>query len=434
MDDLLQKLIAMRDDVAPHWDAARRDRAFLAIRRLRQRRRFRRVLAVSALISVACLAGVWFGPADLGVTTQPPTPTEARAGAVPAETQPAYLLGRSGALLPSNTQVRLADGSQVTTGDGARVVVRDNRAKDIRLDLQSGAAYFDVVPDKQRSFMVDVAGLQVMVVGTAFELARTDERVRVTVSHGVVRVGTGDEWQQLSEGQSQWFARRSEPQPRAANVRAANVEEDATDNATRGATSRARREGGYARPVKRAAAKSARPRHPGTSALAAMGDRTERTLAAPAANWRVLSESAEYEQAYAELAKGAEVADEPSELMAAADAARWSRHPEIAARYLRQLLARHRRSPLAALAAFTLGRVLLDELGRPMQAAEVFALVQELAPLDAVAEDALAREVEAWSKAGRSEEAHQKASLFQRRYAQSRRLRLVELHGGLREQ
>jgi outer membrane protein assembly factor BamD (BamD/ComL family) len=78
-----------------------------------------------------------------------------------------------------------------------------------------------------------------------------------------------------------------------------------------------------------------------------------------------------------------------------------------------------------------LGRLLLVQLGRPHEAAEAFATVRELGPEGWLTQDALAREVEAWSKAGKIEEAYVRAQLFIRNYPQSRRRRVVELYGGL---
>jgi transmembrane sensor len=123
---------------------------------------------------------------------------------------------------------------------------------------------------------------------------------------------------------------------------------------------------------------------------------------------------------------------DPTALMEAADAARLSGHPEAATEYLQAVLEHHRSSPLAPLAAFTLGRLLLDRLGRPREAAESFAAARELAPQGSLAEDALAREVEAWSKAGEGIVARQRAQTYLRRYPQGRRRRAVQLFGGLK--
>src|SRR5262249_2150651 len=109
-----------------------------------------------------------------------------------------------------------------------------------------------------------------------------------------------------------------------------------------------------------------------------------------------------------------------------------SGHPDAALSYLRKVLDRHRDSPVAPLAAFTLGRVLLERLGQPSEAAEAFATARSLAPQGSLAQDALAREVEAWSKAGHPDEAFQRARQYVALYPAGRRLHAVQLYGGLR--
>jgi transmembrane sensor len=94
---------------------------------------------------------------------------------------------------------------------------------------------------------------------------------------------------------------------------------------------------------------------------------------------------------------GQETADT---LLQAADHARVEGRADEGAALLRRLLREHRGDPRAPLAAFTLGRVLLIELGQPRQAALAFAQVRALAPGNPLAEDALAREVEAWKRSG----------------------------------
>ena len=152
----------------------------------------------------------------------------------------------------------------------------------------------------------------------------------------------------------------------------------------------------------------------------------------PASDWLSAADRGEYARAYELLAQGAPVANDPETLLRAADAARLSDHPEASIGYFSAVLRDHRNHPATPLAAFTLGRELLEHLGRPVEAAEAFALASQLAREVTLAQDALAREVESWSKAGRAEEAYQRALLFSERYPKSRRLRTVELLGGLR--
>ena len=76
-----------------------------------------------------------------------------------------------------------------------------------------------------------------------------------------------------------------------------------------------------------------------------------------------------------------------------------------------------------------LGRVLLEDLGRPAEAAAAFLKAQGTSsPLD---EDALAREVEAWARAGDRERARARAELYFTRYPLGTRARAVRSASGI---
>ncbi|MGC4086658.1 MAG: FecR family protein [Polyangiaceae bacterium] len=75
-----------------------------------------------------------------------------------------------------------------------------------------------------------------------------------------------------------------------------------------------------------------------------------------------------------------------------------------------------------AIAAFTLGKLLLDSAGRPGDAAEAFRTCLRSAPPASVAEDASARLVEALSRAGNVDGAARNAREYERRYPSGRRL------------
>ena len=146
--------------------------------------------------------------------------------------------------------------------------------------------------------------------------------------------------------------------------------------------------------------------------------------------WRSLSQSGDYDGAY-RLLQHSTVEDDSGALLDAADAARLSGHPQAAVMYLRKVLDQHRQTPVAPLAAFTLGRVLLERLGQPSEAADAFATARKLAPSGSLAQDALAREVEALSKAGYPDQAYKRAREYVERFPEGRRLRAVQLYGGL---
>jgi len=83
-----------------------------------------------------------------------------------------------------------------------------------------------------------------------------------------------------------------------------------------------------------------------------------------------------------------------------------------------------------AIVAFTLGRVYLHELNLPERAARAFHRARMTDPNGPLAEDALAREVQAWSLAGEPLLARERADEYFERYPSPRRARLVEQYRG----
>jgi transmembrane sensor len=119
------------------------------------------------------------------------------------------------------------------------------------------------------------------------------------------------------------------------------------------------------------------------------------------------------------------------ELLSEVDAVRSQGQPGRAAELLRQILREHPNDPRAPLAAFTLGRLLLNELGRPREAAAAFQIVRQKAPASQFAEDALAREVEAWERASEHARARARASAYLEQYPAGRHARRVRALAGL---
>jgi TolA-binding protein len=117
--------------------------------------------------------------------------------------------------------------------------------------------------------------------------------------------------------------------------------------------------------------------------------------------------------------------EDPASLLQAADHARRSRHPEAAVAPLRRLIDRYPRDPRAPSAAFTLGWVLLTDLGRAREAAAAFAEAERSAPRGLLAEDAAARVAEAWQKAGDSRRAAQAARHYEQMYPSGRYITLM---------
>jgi transmembrane sensor len=419
MDDLSREIAAIREDLTPEWSELRSERLYAGLGRLRQRRRRNRALGAAALgltALVLVVAGVQRLPRgeNAGVLAGRSVPATATTGTpapqLTAAAAPAVLTK-----VKARQRVRLADGSSalVASASGELNVLRNDAAQ-LELQVQSGVAHFEVVPmlASERKFVVHAAGLSVLVVGTVFDVEHSAGRVRVAVSDGKVRVQTPNGMQFVAAGESFWFDAENDyaPQPAAAEPEA--LPPSAADGFGDGT---ARRE--HALKGKRLAV-----------SLAAKEDKP---AAGAKLSWRSLCQSGDYDAAYRLLETGISVENDASALMDAADAARLSGHPEVSVGYLRRVLRDHRPSPVAPLAGFTLGRVLLERLGQPSEAAQAFAQAREIAPHGSLAQDALAREVEAWSKAGNSHEAYQRAQLYVQQYPSGRRLRAVRLYGGL---
>ena len=291
-------------------------------------------------------------------------------------------------------RLALGDGTEVRFEPGTRLDVRERSEARVVVTLGKGAARFRVRHDPHRLFRVEAGGVEVEDLGTAFEVENTGSSVRVSVSEGSVAVsfphgGEGKRKQTtLGAGQSGVFA-SGEPRSGRTEVARPAVEEPAA------AASSAPRVG------------SAPP---------------------PASNWRELARAGKHKRAYELVAPGGfrDVRNEPGDLLLASDVARLSQHPADAALLLKRLLSSHSRDPRAPSAAFTLGWVLMNELGRPREAALAFARAEALAPRGNLAEDAVARSIEAWYRAGEIARANAEVDRYRKRYPQGRHLAMLD--------
>lgn len=395
-------------ELNPRWDAERSARVYAATVQLRQRSDARRTRAwACATFVVAALLGA--GLQQLAGIGEPTATPAARARATPRAA--------------STHTLRLADGSSAELlGATSEIEAVDNAPERVTLRLVAGRAHFDVVRNPQRKFVVEAPPYRVQVIGTVFDVERASGEVRVQVARGHVQVHGPAGIVDLRAGETRRFALGAE------QVAAAVPENPAPQRAPPAAVQEPQEP-----QESRAAARPVRPRPRIASSEVTSQEPREAdvpTASAPQ-SWRSLSRSGQYEAAFESLRKSEPVAEEPAALMDAADTARLSGHPESSVQYLSRVARGHARSPLAPLAAFTLGRVYLEELGQPDRAAEAFELSRRLAPSGSMAQDALAREVEALSKAGNARKAYVRAQEYLRRYPGGRRLRAVQLYGGL---
>lgn len=85
-----------------------------------------------------------------------------------------------------NRTIALADGSRLTLNTATRL--RTASGAERRVWLDSGEAYFDIVHDPARPFVVDAGNSRVTVLGTRFTVRRDGASTRVLVEQGRVRV------------------------------------------------------------------------------------------------------------------------------------------------------------------------------------------------------------------------------------------------------
>jgi len=386
MTDLEQELAEARSHVAPSWSKERERAVRADIDRAQAAERTRRSVARTAalVVSVACAAFFW---------------VHGRPGGAPAERPVA-------AAAPSAALLHLDDGSTVTARSAdARVEPVAVGPQAVVVRLTAGTALFTVTPNPGRAFRVQAGNVTVTVVGTVFQVGLTPGGVRVVVERGRVRVAWPSAERELGAGEEVVVDERAVPPPLPPAASAGALEPSASLG-------------------------DGNPHQPA-------GDVPSRAAASapatPAASWRTLAEDGEFARAYARLtAEGSSaVRDEPGDLLLAADVARLGGHPEQAVAHLERVIATHSSDSRAPLAAFTLGRTLLDQLGRPREAAEAFATARRLDPRGALSQDALAREVEGWSRAGEAGIARERAEEYGARYPKGRRLSVVRRLGGL---
>jgi len=315
-------------------------------------------------------------------------------------------------LRPADTALRFADGSTAQlVGDGSELSVTESSAARTVVAVRRGAGRFEVTRNPARLFRVVAGEVTVDVIGTRFVVERGDE-VRVRVERGHVRVtsprGTAD----LVEGDERTFLAISldkNPAPTLDEKPVLEPEPVPVPDPKPAAPAPS--------PPQRATPPS-RPSPPPKPARPA---------------WRDSADRRDFPTAYDQLRKAGldSVRDLPEELLEAADVARWSGHPAEAVPLLERVTRDHARDPRAQLAAFTLGRVLLEELKRPSDAASAFAKARALAPRGPLAEDALFREAQCWSRAGNGKAAAERARLYLATYPEGSHRRAIARLGGL---
>lgn len=89
----------------------------------------------------------------------------------------------------SQDHLILPDGSGVWLYYGASISYPEHFEKNRRDIRLTGEAFFDVVADRTRPFVVETSLLEVEVLGTRFNLSASDEAAQVVLESGSVNLG-----------------------------------------------------------------------------------------------------------------------------------------------------------------------------------------------------------------------------------------------------
>jgi len=287
---------------------------------------------------------------------------------------------------PGERHLRFRDGSLATL-QSPETVLEIVSASDDRIvnQLVAGSVRFEITKRPSRLFRVQAGETAVEVLGTTFQLDREEARLRVRVTEGRVRVSWPGGRRELATGEAGTF-------PPA----------DATTPPGLSSSGEGRA------PVPGAVASRSPSRRPGPKPVPVVAREASVAVAAPSKNDAEAAPTAgpgpvpgvTGSAGTPPLAGAPRREDALAAMLRQADEARAGGRSVDAASALRAAASGDRTDPRVPLAEFRLGRLLLEDLGKPREAAIAFAHVRELAPSSALAPDALAREVQALAASG----------------------------------
>lgn len=330
------------------------------------------VLAASMAVVLAILA-VLAWPRLPRVAARPSTGPVLQADGTTLETVRADTNDR---------QVLLNDGTRIVVSGGALLEPMNNSETAVVLRQLVGRVDYDITPGGPRRWTIECGPATIEVVGTSFDIDRTEARVRVSVTRGIVLVHDNtspDCVVQLTAGMS------VEVPDATATVGAAPGKAETPPAPPPPSADSA--------PV----VPSSLPSSLQSSARGAVENSGDD-------GWRALAALGHNDKAYVELGPNGIAAKSVSasaeDLFTLADVARLSGHPAEAVDPLQRLVMEHATDPRAPLAALTLGRIQLRSLGMPAAAARSLDRAMELGIPGGLAEDTCALRIEALSRAG----------------------------------
>jgi hypothetical protein len=298
------------------------------------------------------------------------------------------------AVAPS--QIELRDGTRAAPlGSGTSLKLLSENDALVTFALEAGKGWFEVTPSRTRRVEVLVRDVRVEVLGTEFVVEVKGDVVHVWVHRGKVSVESKSGTVILTKGQHETFA-------------ADNGEDDgASDGESVGTEVVA---------------------DAGVADMPSQDDASKEPEPTPQVQIREFDDgSLPIEKPTSTVSVRPDTVDA---LWKQADAARRRGDSKAARVILTQLLNEYEEDPRAALAAFSLGRVLLDSDHSAKTAARAFAKARKLSPDGPLVEDALLREIEAWHHAGDSRRVDKRSEKYLRLFPGGRYRRQIREMGG----
>lgn len=105
--------------------------------------------------------------------------------------------------------VNMPDGSEIVLQNGSLAYSKEFNAQNRKMSFNKGKAFFKIKSDSAHPFVIHCQGIDVTVMGTAFEINSDSIGTRVSVLEGRVRVRGGDRERLLTGGMSIQYRNRA---------------------------------------------------------------------------------------------------------------------------------------------------------------------------------------------------------------------------------
>ncbi|HTA90464.1 MAG TPA: FecR domain-containing protein [Polyangiaceae bacterium] len=424
MNDLARKLEALGDHVRAEQDAQLGAEHSLGSVRQRllgheRRARFKWSLTLKRGLLVAAAVGA-VGAAVLSARLLRPPPLGVSANAQ------AVNVGDWIRVRDAAVAMTFSDGTVITLDPGSRARLEDVDAAGARLAIETGHADVKVVPGRDGRWHLSLGPFGVDVTGTQFDINWNPEaeELSLTMREGKVMVSgcvLGD-GRPLLAGEKLIAScrdRRFEVQRAKPTVAenapppvVADTDSPAEEGAAAALAARAEASGG---PL-------SRPDAPRSAALELPQQAID--------SWQTLARAGKYKAALgvannagfdAELARSS-----AEDLSLLGDVARFAGSVDASIKAYQTLRRRFPHTPLAANAAFAIGRIEFDQRGAFSEAERWFANYLAEQPRGALAREALGRRMEALNRSGNQEAARDVALSYQKSYPRGPHIRLAE--------